>query len=192
MKRNVTVALAKWISAGGSRIGQLSIVRQGHAFSVRHMDDEGRDDLRVCQRSEDARALASHDEAGEFRPLKTTRDLPRGWRLDIEEIDALRVALDYFYPAMIGMWASWEREELEFVPLRATLNRQSGMYRVTQRITDEQARTMIDSFCANCLKCRLWDGQQPKPAPGEMPLLCHEACNLLVAEARKIVKGETE
>ncbi|MEO8352476.1 MAG: DR2241 family protein [Chthoniobacteraceae bacterium] len=191
MKRNATVALAKWLSAGGSRIGQLFIQRHGHVFSLRHVDDAGRDNLRVCSRPEDARALANYNEAGEFRPLKTTRDLARGWRLELDDIDALRVALDYLYPAMVGIWASWEREELESVSWRGTLNRQTGMYRVTQRITDEQSRAMIDSFCARCLKCRLWDGQHPSPGKDEMPLLCHEACNLLVAEARKIVKSES-
>ncbi len=190
MKRNVSVALARWLSAGGSRIGQLLIQRQGCTFSLRHVDDVDRDDLRVCLRPEDARALANYNEAGEFRPLKTTRDLIRGWRMELDDIDALRMALDYFYPAMIGVWASWQRGELESVRWRATLDRQTGMYRVTQRITDEQSRPMIDSFCTPCLKCRLWDGQHPSPAEDEIPLLCHEACNLLVAEARKIVKSE--
>jgi hypothetical protein len=29
-----------------------------------------------------------------------------------------------------------------------------------------------------------------KPNPGTVPLLCQEACNLLVAKCRKVVKGE--
>jgi len=29
-----------------------------------------------------------------------------------------------------------------------------------------------------------------KPIPATVPLLCQEACNLLVAECRKVVKGE--
>jgi sirohydrochlorin cobaltochelatase len=31
-----------------------------------------------------------------------------------------------------------------------------------------------------------------KPTPATVPLLCQEACNLLVAECRKLVKGETD
>ena len=74
------------------------------------------------------------------------------------------------------------------------------MYRVTQKITDEQARTMIDGLLrGGCLKRRLW-AIAPAPirtppaenllagAPPSLPLLCHEACNLLVAKARKVVK----
>ena len=56
-----------------------------------------------------------------------------------------------------------------------------------------QARTMIDGFCAGCLKHRLWEIDVPNPQPpavasGAFSLLCHEACNLLVAKAREVVK----
>ena len=111
--------------------------------------------------------------------------------LTLRDVEELRRALDYFYPAMAGVWLSQSLGELHAVPFRETLDRQTGMYRVTHTITDAQARTMIDSFCAGCLKCRLWDGQTPPDDAVSIPLLCHEACNLLVAEARKVVKGET-
>jgi hypothetical protein len=67
------------------------------------------------------------------------------------------------------------------------------MYRVTQKITDPQARALVADFCAGCLKRRLWTLDAPshpgalQPIPS-LPLLCHEACNLLVAEARQVVK----
>ena len=37
-------------------------------------------------------------------------------------------------------------------------------------------------------------GEVPRPlaAPGEWPLFCHEACNLLVAKAREVVKRRIE
>jgi 4Fe-4S iron-sulfur cluster binding domain len=67
------------------------------------------------------------------------------------------------------------------------------MYAITKTMSDEQARATVDGFCAGCLKQRLWeiDGPNSQPVravPGDWPLLCHEACNLLVAEARKVVK----
>ena len=64
---------------------------------------------------------------------------------------------------------------------------------------------MIADFCrtdGGCLKRILWPLAPGTPIPSlpaekttaaapanEMPLLCHEACNLLVARAREIVKG---
>ena len=114
-------------------------------------------------------------------------------RLVLADVAAVRRALDYFYPAMTGVWLSHTRGELVPVVLRETLARQTGMYRVTQKLTDAQARALIDTFCAGCLKHRLWEIAAPNPTPPafparSLPLLCHEACNLLVAQAREAVK----
>lgn len=189
MSRDLTQILENWLAAGGTRIGQIALRRVREGIELRHIEDAGREDLEGYTRLEDARVLANLDADGVFRPLKTAPNLVCGWRLVLADAAALRLALDYFYPAMLGVWHSQTRGELAVVPLRETLGRQTGMYRVTQKITDEQARVLIDSFCAGCLKCRLWDGEQPRAAEGEMPLLCQEACNLLVAKAREVVKG---
>jgi sirohydrochlorin cobaltochelatase len=82
------------------------------------------------------------------------------------------------------------------------------MYRITQKLTDAQAQRLIGQTCRSdggCLKTILWrispevpvatlpaDKFRPEATPsGALPLLCHEACNLLVAAARKLVKEET-
>jgi hypothetical protein len=107
---------------------------------------------------------------------------------------------------MIGIWASHQHGTLTVVPLRDTLARQSGMYAVTKKISDAQAQTMIGEFCrtdGGCLKRILWPIAPGVPvtslpaekfeavaAPNSLPLLCHEACNLLVARARVVVKKE--
>jgi len=192
VSRDLTQLLADWLAAGGVRIGQIAVRRVPEGLELRHLEDAERSDLQTHTRPEDARVLANLDASGEFRPLKTSSNLVRGWRLVLADAAALRLALDYFYPAMLGVWNSHTRGELVPVPLRETLGRQTGMYRVTQKITDAQARMLIDGFCAGCLKCRLWDGQTPRAAGGEMPLLSQEACNLLVAKAREVVKGGTE
>jgi sirohydrochlorin cobaltochelatase len=191
--RDVTAALSAWLAAGGEEIGQVRIRAGAAGFALCHRDDAGRTDLELFTGADAARALANLDAAGKFRPLKTTRDLRRGWRLNVADARELRRALDFFYPAMTGVWLSRQRGELRPVPLRETLDRQTGMYAITKKITDPQARGMIDSFCAPCLKHRLWDiasanAHAPAFPPHALPLLCHEACNLLVARAREIVK----
>lgn len=195
--RDLTRTLSTWLEEGGERFGQVVIRRVAEGFELRHMDDDARTDLARHTSADAARHIANLDDAGNFRPLKTAPTLAHGWRMVVPDAASLRRALDYFYPAMLGCAESFSRGELPAVPLRDKLARQTGMYRVTQQITDEQARGMIDRFCAGCLKQRLWEIAGPNPrhvsfAPGEMPLLCHEACNLLVAEARKVVKGKSE
>ena len=210
--RNLTRFLTDWLDAGGNAIGEIVTRRVGAGFELRHREDAGRADLTTYDCAAAARELATYDAAGKFRPLKTAPNLRRGWELVLPDLDALRHALDYFYPAMLGLWCSHLRGELVPVPLRATLTRQSGMYRVTQKISDAQAQEMIASFCRSdcgCLKTILWQIEPGKPvtslppekfavagadrsgaggAPASLPLLCHEACNLLVAKAREVVK----
>lgn len=193
--RDLTRTLSAWLDEGGGRIGQIIVRRVAEGFELCHADDAARADLALHATPEAARHIANYDDSGKFRPLKTAPTLAHGWRLVLTDAAALRRTLDYFYPAMLGCAESFSRGELPAVPLRDKLARQTGMYRITQTITDGQAREMIDRFCAGCLKQRLWEISAPNPrhasfAPDEFPLLCHEACNLLVAEARKVVKGQ--
>jgi len=203
--RDLTTRLAEWLERGGARIGQIAIARLARGFELRHVDDLACDELRTSSSPEDARALANFDDDGHFRPLKTAPNLAHGWHLLVADMAGLRLALDYFYPAMLGVRLSHLCGELVPVPLRATLGRQTGMYRVTQRITDSQADELIGRFCRSdggCLKKILWRIADTVPirslpaekftassAGDDWPLLCHEACNLLVAEARKVVKS---
>ncbi len=203
--RNLSDALRTWLDAGGHEIGEIHLASTaGGGFVLRHRADAGRADLKDFAGVEAARDLAHYDDAGHFRPLKTAPNLRHGWRLTVADLAELRRALDYFYPAMPGVWLSHARGELPAVPLRETLGRQTGMYRVTQKITDEQAQQMVGAFCRSdggCLKRILWplapglpittlpaEKFSPDAAPGVLPLLCQEACNLLVAKAREVVK----
>jgi sirohydrochlorin cobaltochelatase len=203
MRRNLTQAFADWIADGGREVGEVHIESGGAGFSLCHRD-EIRGALQEFTGPEAARDLAHFDNAGKFRPLKTAPNLRRGWRLHVASLAELHRALDYFYPAMLGVWLSQRSGQLRTVPLRETLARQTGMYAVTKKITDEQAQAMIGDFCrtdGGCLKRILWEiapgmpvtslpaeKLQPTAAPGALPLLCHEACNLLVAQARQVVK----
>lgn len=185
--------LVHWLNAGGTEIGEIAIRSTESGYLLCHRDDLPRKDLTEWAGAEAARELAHFDDGGKFRPLKTAPNLRHGWRLSLTSVDELRRALDYFYPAMLGVWRSYANGTLQAVPLRETLSRQTGMYRVTQKITDAQAHTMVADFCAGCLKRRLWvingtAAPSSLSATPSLPLLCHEACNLLVAEARKVVK----
>ena len=201
-------------------IGQIRVSSSDGGHELRHRDDAdgAPDELASHHDPEDAAALALYDDAGAYRPLKTAPNLRRGWRLVLPDARALRLALGLFYPARMGAWERWREGRLPVTPLRDTLNRQTGMYRVTGKITDEQADSLVGRFCRSdggCLRTILWKrdaaGTPPstrlppeKSDPGHdqtggpaeegvgfVPLFCQEACNLLVAEARAVVKGQT-
>jgi sirohydrochlorin cobaltochelatase len=200
--------------------GEIIVTKTNAGFALSHRDDEVRTDLQKFSRPEDAIEIAKHDDAGNYRPLKTAPNLRHGWRLELGTLEDLRRALDYFYPGRLAVFAAWRSGKLQTTPLRETLDRQSGMYRVAAKIADSQINDLVADFCRSnggCLRTILWkrdaDGaitstKLPKekfdPAydqaqalggpgstpPATVPLLCQEACNLLIAECRKVVKGE--
>jgi sirohydrochlorin cobaltochelatase len=167
--------------------------------------------LERFQRAEDARALATQDDAGNYRPLKSAPTLRRGWLLSLADVASLRRALDYFYPAAIGEWLALCEGRLRATSLRQTVSRQTGMYRVTGKITTAQADELAGENCASaggCLRTILWKiedgGAAPSSLPPEkfavdfdqtgagervIPLLCAEMCNVLVAAARAKIKS---
>lgn len=186
--------LAERLSAGTVTVGQ---VRVESGFSLTHVEDGGRSDLKVFQDPHEAIGIARYDDSGRYRPLKTAPDLAHGWRLQLGDLDAVLLALDFLYPAEVGT-AAWQAAgELRPVSLRETLGRQSGMYAVTRKLSGEQAESLIQGFCrVGCLRRILWrvEGEEVFHAAGpsepeRIPLLCAEACNLFIAEARKVVKG---
>jgi len=138
-----------------------------------------------------AHDVARHDDEGKYRPLKSAPNLRHGWKIVLSGLPALRHALDSLYPAALGNWRAWLRRELAPVPLRSTLGRQTGMYRITATLTDGQAEGIERSLCApGCLRLRLWhDAGNPSAEPDcSIPLLCGEACNIFIAAARTAVK----
>jgi sirohydrochlorin cobaltochelatase len=215
MPDSIEKALAAVLSERG-RIGQLLIQRATTGgFVVCHREDRPNSGMENFRRPDDAIGIARYDDAGKYRPLKTAPNLRHGWRLELVDLEELRRALDYFYPGRLAILAAWTENLLTTTSLRETLDRQSGMYRVAAKISDEQIDDVVGDFCKSeggCLRTILWKrdphGAIPstklspeKFDPGHdqtgrcenaIPLLCQEACNLLVAECRKVVKAETD
>ena len=197
-----------------NRFGQIFIHRTSSgSFVLCHREDENSGQLQVFRTPDDAVEIARYDDAGKYRPLKTAPNLQHGWRLQLVDLGELRRALDHFYPGRLALLAAWTENRLSTTALRETLDRQSGMYRVAAKISDEQIDDVVGNFCKSnggCLRTILWkrdvagaipstklpsekfDSVHDQMGRGEntVPLLCQEACNLLVAECRKVVKGE--
>ena len=196
-----------------NRFGQIFIQRTSSGgFVLCHREDENSGQLQVFRTSDNAVEIARYDDAGKYRPLKTAPNLRHGWRLELVDLGELRSALDHFYPGRLAMLAAWTENRLSTTALRETLDRQSGMYRVAAKISDEQIDDVVGNFCKSdggCLRTILWKRDTHGAIPstklppakfdpghdqtgrgqGAVPLLCQEACNLLVAECRKVVKG---
>ena len=141
-------------------IGQILVRKtNGGGFVISHRDDQGRGDLKLFQSAEDAIDLTKFDDSGNYRPLKTAPNLQHGWRLQLAILDDLRRSLDYFYPGRLAVFAAWKGGSLTSTPLRETLDRQSGMYRIAAKISDKQVNRVVGDFCRSdggCLRTVLW------------------------------------
>jgi sirohydrochlorin cobaltochelatase len=206
-------ALEAWLENGLRHIGEIAIgCRADGTFALTHRDDAGREDLRQSDDAEAAIELARLDDGGNYRPLKTAPSLRHGWQLTLNSISELRLALDHFYPGRLAVFLAFETNELRTTPLRETLARQSGMYRIAAQITEDQADDLVGHFCRSdggCLRTILWRRDQKGTMPSTklppekfdpgadqtggnqpvVPLLCQEACNLVVAAAREAVQA---
>jgi sirohydrochlorin cobaltochelatase len=195
-----------------SRIGQLEISASAGGFVVCHRDDVGRDDV-TTREIDDVFEIAKFDDSGNYRPLKTAPNLRHGWKIFVNNAAELQRAVDAIYPGRLAILHALESGELITTSLRETLSRQSGMYRVAAKISDQQINQLVGDFCPSeggCLRTILWkrdekgtvpstklppekfDPAHDQMAKGEkcIPLLCQEACNLLVSACREKVKGE--
>jgi 4Fe-4S iron-sulfur cluster binding domain/DR2241 stabilising domain len=204
--------LRRLIQAGYRAIGELEFAETPGGYCLYHRRD--RNSLakaKVFRSPEDAREVAKYDRIARYRPLKGAPNLPSGWVIELQNLDALKRALDYFYPGAVATWRAFRETSAPAVSLRQTLSRQTGMYRITQRLSTGQAENLVQNFCSSdgrCLRTILWGiepGQSPAFLPpqksdpsvdqtGEgrkvIPYLCLEGCNMLVAAARKVVMSE--
>lgn len=203
-------------------IGQILVRKiSSERFVLSHREDKPLGRVETFHDPQAAIELAKFDDAGNYRPLKTAPNLRHGWRLELSTLPTVRGALDHFYPGRLAVFAAWQAKLMQTTPLRETLDRQSGMYRVAAQISDEQLDQLVGNFCRSdggCLRTILWKrdasgaGPSKQLPPGKfdpvfdqmkalggpasaipatvVPLLCQEACNLLVAECRKVVKTE--
>jgi len=205
----IAAAFLHWLEAGGERVGEI-VIRSNPRGGYRLTHHEEADlppgafaALETFHRPEDARQIALSDDAGEYRPLKSAANLRHGWRLELDGPEALCRAIEFLYPTLTGIWLAREEGRLAVVALRATLERQSGMYAVTRRATRAGAEAAMARCCRNpragCLRTILWEIEPGHPAPVPegaesgsegLPLLCPEACNLLVAAIREEVKSK--
>jgi len=208
------------ISSGVRRIGEIEIQTDasGALYILSHWQDAIRagepehGGLEFHRDPAAAREISTYSEDGTYRFTKGQVNLRRGWVMMLDSAEALRQALDQFYPACVGLFLASRDGLIEVENLRDKLNRQTGMYRFARNISDAGAQELVRTVCGpsnQCAKRILWqidadtlleesEASRFNGIPGEVPeneaipLLCREACNHFVAECRHVAKAEFE
>jgi hypothetical protein len=180
-----------------SSFGQVWIRRRERGFELRHVADRECDSaaLRLLEENH-IRSLAQFTARGAFRPLRSAPNLQRGWRATPRDEPALGAALNQLYPGAVADWFAAQAPLPPVTSYREFTGRQTGMYRITTRLDDAAAGSVIRACCHKdfCLKRRLWsvDGLPPDPPAAKSILPCLEACAILLEFARKMARLEQE
>ncbi len=212
--------LRNLVESGIHRIGQIEI--QSNVLNCRFLLCHHEDvqmtalpdfgGLALHEGPENARDISTYAADGTYRFTKGQTNLKRGWVMTLADESELRLALDQFYPASVGLFLAQQDGRLEVENLRDKLNRQTGMYRFARSVSDQGAQQLVREVCGpahQCAKKILWKLDPATPLedseasrfngiPGDLPeteaipLLCREACNHFVAECRKVAKAEFE
>lgn len=194
-------AFASWIRAApeGREFGQLFIRRleSSVGFELRHREDAENPDLTRYDDPRAAREISRLTESGEYRPLKSSPNLRRGWKLTVADDRELVTAMNHLYPAAVVHWYLYVEERLDITNYRENAARQSGIYKRIQRLTSEGVQDAARACCddAVCLKKTLWDVDEDTPLAmdrgnGEIP--CPEPCSIFVSFARRVRLFERE
>jgi hypothetical protein len=179
------------------RVVQVLVRRVEAGFDLRHESDRAAsaDALRSLP-VEELRSLAQSTATGAFRPLKSAPNLPSGWRVEAPSSAVLHDAIDQLYPGAVADWFAAQSPAPPITHYREFTERQTGMYRITTMLNDEQAGRMIAACCDArfCLKRRLWTvaGLEPDSAGAKSLIPCLEPCAILLEFARKAMRLEQE
>ena len=193
-------AFATWVDGApaGCVFGQVIIRRASSSgYSLRHAADAAEEDLRVSEDPREAREIARFTAGGDYRPLKSSPNLRRGWELRVTGARALATAMNYLYPAGVAHWYLHREGRLGLTSFRENAARQSGIYKRIQHLSDEGVLHAARACCADavCLKQTLWDIDEDTPLEvdrggGEIP--CPEPCSIFVSFARRVRLFERE
>ncbi|KAB1196645.1 MULTISPECIES: DR2241 family protein [Haloferax] len=173
------------------------------SYDLRHVDDAGTDaeELDPYHEPLAARQLATYDEKGRYRPLKTGANLAGGWVFP--ELDArdLVEAVGTFYPASVPNWYREQNGSLDVEHWEDTIGRQTGMYSVIDTWNRGDGHEHVDwvaeACCddSQCVKRREWqynDETDLDVDGGDGAFPCREPCSLVIAASRKWTRLEGE
>jgi hypothetical protein len=164
-------------------------------FELRHVEDTNAEAESLGQAQlDDLRSLAETNALGQFRPIKTAPNLRSGWLCVVNGLAELETALRHLYPGSVADWYATELGQAQPTDYRKFTERQTGMYRITAKLTPKQAKPAAAACChpASCLKQRRWtvDDLAADDSGAKSAIPCLEPCALMLEFARGVFRFE--
>jgi len=172
---------------------EVLVRRTGDSFRLTHLSD--RDAGPLCSVTvEELREVTQFTAAKQFRPLKSAPNLQRGWEFVADSEAELELALECLYPGAVADWFAARQPHPPVTHYRDFTARQTGMYRITTMLDDEQVAQVARAGChaRSCLKQRLWTvpGLETDRLEQKSAIPCLEPCAVLLEFARTAMRLE--
>ncbi|MDX1952828.1 MAG: DR2241 family protein [Verrucomicrobiota bacterium] len=181
-------------NTGSIRLGQVVIfLGEGNRFELRHQEDLTEDPNSLSEADlKELRKIADFTASGQFRPLKSAPNLRKGWKHLTSTLPALEIALNILYPGALADRHALLTNRGKPTDYRPFTARQTGMYRITTMLSDEQAAASVRACChlRFCIKQRLWTvpNLPVDPAEEKSNIPCLEPCAVMLEFARKSMR----
>jgi len=146
-----------------------------------------RSDGGVLEAITDAGELRQRVRENPFRPLATSNDLPRGWRVPVDgDLNRLHAIVETVYPGIVGDIMA---NVFGIGSLKSTLARQTGQYRQLEQLSSAQVKGIVNRVCNGCIRRPNWHYKQSMTGSKPSKLLCPEPCNFWLSAAMKELNG---
>jgi hypothetical protein len=166
--------------------GELTVTFEGDE-AVIHGPRTGKNEPVVDGIPSVLRQWVRFDDAGTYRPLPGARTMRKDWQARVSGAAPLREALDAIYPLALLHAEQWSAGILRIVALDEVLQRQSGRYESSSRVSAGGRRTASDVLCGRCVKTPAWRGDRLDVSA----VVCPEPCSVLVSLCREAAAWET-
>ena len=202
--RLLTQTLARWLEEGGEEAGEILIRSASGGFVLCHRADRDQPQLAETARSASRARARKLRRAGRLPSAQDRAQSPTGLaalsgdhrgapyraRLFLSR-DARHLAQRFGRHAD-ACAAARDLGQTERHVCRDSQDHGCAGGRADRRVLPDRRRlSQAHPLAARAGRSDYLAAEReirPFAAPGEMPLLCHEACNLLVARAREVVK----
>lgn len=123
--------------------------------------------------------LREHIRENPFRPLATSRDLPRDWFVPIEHLKQIPAVLETIYPSLLADWSAQAAGDFYAETLEAVSQRQQGMFQHIAQVDSAVLAHFVGSVCGRCIRRPSWyEGQNAN-------LPCSAPCNLFLSQLKE-------
>jgi sirohydrochlorin cobaltochelatase len=160
-------------------LGQLRLTGE----EVCHVDDD-----HPTETINDPAQLRRRIRENPFRPLATSDDLPRGWRVPINhDFRKQHAVVETVYPGASAYLMGTDFPADTADGFEATLARQTGQYKRLTALGYKQREAVVQHVCSRCVRRPVWISANSVEKASI--LLCPQPCDYWLSAALKTLNG---